>query len=125
MSRLEVLPLLPAAERELVRALRASPGREVVGFLLTDSRKAGLNFWRLRNYGEQHGAFALDPLEVRRVRRTAARRGMRIAAFVHSHPSSLDRSRADRTSQALTALPWMIVRLDGDRLRQRLYPALP
>jgi proteasome lid subunit RPN8/RPN11 len=118
---LTVAPLTAGAEQTLKQALRESGEIEVTGFLVADPGASGAWFWRLRNYGDQPGTFALDPGEVSRVRRAAARRGQTIVAFVHSHVSSLARSQVDRASQALTDLPWVIVRLDRDRLQTRTH----
>lgn len=114
-------PFTAEAEGDLRQALEESGREEVVGFLLAVEEDAPAWFWRLRNYGEQPGVFALDELEVGRVIRTAARRGERIVAFVHSHTSSLDLSPTDRRRQPLTNLPWLVVRLDGSEVRWRLH----
>jgi len=114
-------PFTAEAEGDLRQALGHSGREEVVGFLLAVDAEDPAWFWRLRNYGEQPGVFALDELEVERVRRAAARRGERIVAFVHSHTSSLDLSPPDRRSQLLTRLPWLVVHLDGSELRWRLH----
>lgn len=117
-----MLHLGAEAERTLRSALEASGREEVVGFLLAADAESPAWFWRLRNHGSQPGVFSLDELAVSRVRRAAERRGERVVAFVHSHTSGLELSAADRRSQALTAIPWVVVSLGRSGLSWRLHP---
>jgi proteasome lid subunit RPN8/RPN11 len=110
-------------QQALLRALESAGGHEVVGFLVGEGDAENAEFWRVRNYGEQPGLFALDPAEVERVKRAATRRGQRLVAFVHSHLSGLGGSDADRLGQPMTALPWMIVRLERGQLCYRMHVA--
>lgn len=111
------------ATRELARAIQSAGREEVVGFLAAASEREPASFARVRNHGEQPGVFTLDPLEVKRVERSAAAAGRRIVAFVHSHRSGLELSDADRRSQARTKLPWVVAEVVEECLRWRVHPA--
>ena len=100
---------------------RAAGSREVCGLCAVDY--AGRQrLLQLTNYAELTGAFEVSRSDSDAVRAAAARLGLKIVAFVHTHPyHGPDMSPRDAQSFNCDTLPWIIV---GDVVtlpRQRAY----
>jgi proteasome lid subunit RPN8/RPN11 len=110
---------------ELERAL-ARERREVVGLLVAPpGSTTAMGFWRLTNHAQDAGSFTVDGAELERVVRALARRHLRPLAFLHSHPSGLDLSPADRRVLRRLDLPGIVVsrRAGGVAWKEHAVPA--
>jgi proteasome lid subunit RPN8/RPN11 len=112
--------LQQAASITLSRALRQAGRREICGFLLVDSAGAQ-EIFLVRNSSWNVGGFTIAALDAERMERYAERHGYRVHALIHSHWSTLELSDVDKHGLATSKLPWLVVMLDGDSIRYRLY----
>ena len=113
--------LTPSTQTTLLRAISASGGHEVCGFLLCGPNEEQL-FFRVANWSANPGEFVVADFEVERARRFAEKHCLTVAAFVHSHTSSLDLSCTDELGLKAGALPWIVVMERGGELFYRWYP---
>src|SRR5262249_2074872 len=95
---------------------------ELCGFLLLDST-GEQRFHRISNLLGDRGSFFVSVLDFERLQRYAERHKLHVAAFIHSHRSSLDLSRADRTGMELSPLPWIVVAAGKSGLEFAIYDA--
>jgi proteasome lid subunit RPN8/RPN11 len=112
--------LKPDAIQVLARAVRDAGAREIAGFILGSST-GEQQVLLARNCLATPGSFLIGELEVRRIERYARRRGLRIEAFVHSHRFSLDLSTEDETGLRATGCPWIVVMMEGDQLKYKVF----
>jgi proteasome lid subunit RPN8/RPN11 len=109
-------------EQDLLLALNDSSGLELCGFILKDGGgKQSLR--RVANMAGTAGAFLISALDWRRTLRYAKAEGLEILAVVHSHSSSTEMSEVDRKHCDNLGLPFVIVRVHGDKLDYRVYRA--
>lgn len=99
----------------------AQRGREICGFLMSDP-EGRQDVFLVHNWSGEGGAFFVSISEFRRAERYACQRSLRIAAFLHSHETSLELSDADRLCFEMSCWPWVVVCLREQELRYRVYP---
>lgn len=104
----------------LIRAIRDARGQEICGFVL-ESSAGQQELFLVSNWAEAPGSFVVEESEVLRIERYAKRHGLHIQAFVHSHMSSLELSKEDEASLRTSDVPWIVVMLDGDKLRFKVF----
>ena len=109
------------SHRVLEHAMLAQRGREVCGFLMSDT-EGRQHVFLVRNWSGEGGAFFVSISENRRAERYACQRDLTIAAFLHSHKTSLELSDADRQCFEKSCLPWVVICLRERELRYRVYP---
>src|SRR5688572_12741353 len=90
--------------------IREAKGMEICGFILIDSA-GNPDFYLLNNLSKEPHCFVVGRPEFLRLERYAQRRGLRIAAFVHSHASGLELSGSDIQGLCNGQIPWIVVAL--------------
>lgn len=103
------------------RALSASGGREICGYLLLGV-DGSAELYLIRNWVMESGSFFVSNSEADRAERHAARRGLRLSAFLHTHFSTLELSQEDAIGLESSTIPWIIVMPGGSGMKQRVYP---
>ena len=73
------------------------------------------------NLAEDGGTFDVPGWWRYRIEGWARSCDLVIRAIVHSHVTSLEASHEDRRAMAVSGLPWVIVRLAGERLEWETY----
>lgn len=112
------MKLTAAVEDQLRRAIERAAGREVCGYIAqTDDGEQTL--LGARNLAGQRGTFLVTREESARLSRFAARRGLRLAGFVHSHSTDLRPSDRDRLGAQASALPWIVATVRDGQLAYR------
>jgi proteasome lid subunit RPN8/RPN11 len=105
----------PDVIRDLERALAQARGREIAGLLL-DGPSGKQRIQLAPNLLSEPGVVEVPRWWMARMLRRRYTSDFRPVAFFHSHISSLQPSETDRASMRRSPLPWLIVRIQADRL---------
>jgi len=115
------LRLNPASLALVVAWQRAAGSHEVCALCAVD-HAGRQRLLQLTNHAELTGAFEVSRSDSDAVRAAATRLGLKIVAFVHTHPHhGPDMSPRDAQSFDRDTLPWIIVGDVATLPRQRAY----
>jgi proteasome lid subunit RPN8/RPN11 len=100
---------------------KAKGWQEVCGLCAADASGAH-HFLALTNHALDPWSFETSTNDEAILRSILVRRGWQIVAFVHTHiGSSVEMSEQDTRSYRRDILPWIIVAIDGEEVRQHCY----
>ena len=104
----------------LGRLILASDRREICGFLLIGASGAQ-EFRAVNNLERWPDSFLVSDVATGRIHRDAERLGLRVAAFVHSHPIGVELSDLDAIGMKASAIPWIVVTLGSSGVHFKVH----